>query len=171
MPMVNLYLSSRIFECVEKLREVKSPALYIKDLICESLNIQKDSDFDSFKCMRCGNEWLPRVRDPRYCPACKSPSWNSAPVSRTMYEGLTELQVGETIKLQFSGIPDPRPMRAVNYQKRRYGKAFRVEGKGQYLIVTRIEPRPVAPIGKSVKVALVAPPPVAPENIDGDLPV
>jgi len=30
-------------------------------------------------CERCGYEWQPRItdRDPRVCPYCKSPYWNS----------------------------------------------------------------------------------------------
>lgn len=28
------------------------------------------------KCLRCGREWIPRVPDPKWCPACKSPYWN-----------------------------------------------------------------------------------------------
>ncbi len=32
-----------------------------------------------FRCERCGHEWLPREKDqePRVCPKCKSPYWNS----------------------------------------------------------------------------------------------
>lgn len=26
--------------------------------------------------MRCTGEWQERIPDPRYCPLCKSPSWN-----------------------------------------------------------------------------------------------
>ena len=28
------------------------------------------------RCLRCGNEWLPRVPDPVACPRCKSRLWN-----------------------------------------------------------------------------------------------
>lgn len=31
------------------------------------------------KCLRCGNEWLPRVLGkPKMCPACKSRVWDKA---------------------------------------------------------------------------------------------
>jgi len=32
-----------------------------------------------YKCERCGHEWLPRddKREPKVCPKCKSPYWNS----------------------------------------------------------------------------------------------
>ena len=43
-----------------------------------------------FRCERCDHEWLPREKDrePRVCPKCKSPYWNTprrtpAPVSST----------------------------------------------------------------------------------------
>ena len=29
-------------------------------------------------CLRCGNEWMPRVENPAQCPACKSALWNIA---------------------------------------------------------------------------------------------
>jgi len=28
------------------------------------------------ECLRCGAEWNPILEHPRYCPICKSPSWN-----------------------------------------------------------------------------------------------
>jgi predicted Zn-ribbon and HTH transcriptional regulator len=32
-----------------------------------------------YKCERCGHEWLPRddSQEPKVCPKCKSPYWNS----------------------------------------------------------------------------------------------
>jgi predicted Zn-ribbon and HTH transcriptional regulator len=31
-----------------------------------------------FLCERCGHKWVPREEgDPRVCPKCKSPYWNS----------------------------------------------------------------------------------------------
>jgi len=31
-----------------------------------------------FQCERCGHKWVPREEgDPRVCPKCKSPYWNS----------------------------------------------------------------------------------------------
>ena len=32
-----------------------------------------------YRCERCGHEWLPRddKREPKVCPKCKSPYWNS----------------------------------------------------------------------------------------------
>ena len=32
-----------------------------------------------FECERCGHEWVPRDldHDPRVCPKCKSPYWNT----------------------------------------------------------------------------------------------
>jgi predicted Zn-ribbon and HTH transcriptional regulator len=35
--------------------------------------------FMGYKCERCGHEWLPRDnnREPKVCPRCKSPYWNS----------------------------------------------------------------------------------------------
>lgn len=30
----------------------------------------------TFKCLRCGYEWIPRTQKPKYCPACNSPYWN-----------------------------------------------------------------------------------------------
>jgi len=34
---------------------------------------------DAYKCERCGHIWLPRKADkePRVCPKCKSPYWNT----------------------------------------------------------------------------------------------
>ena len=166
--LISLYISGDLEYALKNAcsESGKTAQAYIRDALSEKLGVFDTRE--NYTCKRCSRSWFARVNDPKYCPMCKSPAWNTPPVSRAMYEGLTELQIGETIKLQFSGIPDPRPMRAVNYQKRRYGKAFRIEGKGQYLVVTRIEPRPVSPIGKSVK---VVPPPVDTENVDGEIPV
>ena len=33
------------------------------------------------KCLRCGNEWEPKVENPKCCPGCKSPAWDRAKVS------------------------------------------------------------------------------------------
>lgn len=31
-----------------------------------------------FKCERCGHEWVPREEEqPKVCPKCKSPYWNT----------------------------------------------------------------------------------------------
>ncbi len=32
-----------------------------------------------YRCERCGHEWFPRIekQEPRVCPKCKSPYWNS----------------------------------------------------------------------------------------------
>lgn len=27
-------------------------------------------------CFRCGNSWISRIENPKYCPLCKSPYWN-----------------------------------------------------------------------------------------------
>jgi len=32
-------------------------------------------------CLRCGNEWVAKVENPKCCPGCKSPAWNRAKVS------------------------------------------------------------------------------------------
>lgn len=34
---------------------------------------------DAYKCERCGHVWLPRNvdKEPRVCPKCKSPYWNT----------------------------------------------------------------------------------------------
>jgi len=34
---------------------------------------------EGFKCERCGHEWVPRAKgeEPKVCPACKSPYWNT----------------------------------------------------------------------------------------------
>lgn len=34
---------------------------------------------DGYRCDRCGHEWLPRDKsqDPKVCPKCKSPYWNT----------------------------------------------------------------------------------------------
>ncbi len=34
---------------------------------------------DGYRCDRCEHEWLPRDRtqDPKVCPKCKSPYWNT----------------------------------------------------------------------------------------------
>jgi predicted Zn-ribbon and HTH transcriptional regulator len=34
---------------------------------------------DGYQCDRCGHEWLPREKavDPKVCPKCKSPYWNT----------------------------------------------------------------------------------------------
>ena len=29
-----------------------------------------------FKCKRCGHEWVPRKKDVRQCPYCKSAYWD-----------------------------------------------------------------------------------------------
>lgn len=34
---------------------------------------------DGYRCDRCEHEWLPRdkTQDPKVCPKCKSPYWNT----------------------------------------------------------------------------------------------
>lgn len=34
---------------------------------------------DGYRCDRCNHEWLPRdkAQDPKVCPKCKSPYWNT----------------------------------------------------------------------------------------------
>lgn len=35
---------------------------------------------EGFKCERCGHTWIPREAtkdDPKVCPSCKSPYWNT----------------------------------------------------------------------------------------------
>ena len=27
------------------------------------------------KCIKCGNEWIPRIEDPKRCPKCKTYDW------------------------------------------------------------------------------------------------
>ena len=41
-----------------------------------------------YRCERCEHEWIPRNldREPRVCPRCKSPYWNSPRKSATTYE-------------------------------------------------------------------------------------
>ena len=34
----------------------------------------------TLKCLRCGNEWTPRIEDVRQCPKCKSASWDKPKV-------------------------------------------------------------------------------------------
>ena len=42
-------------------------------------------------CLRCGNEWEPKIEEPKYCPSCKSPLWNKEKVSaRKAQEGLAK---------------------------------------------------------------------------------
>lgn len=36
------------------------------------------------KCLRCGGEWVPRLKAPRYCPLCKSPAWNKERKAKPM---------------------------------------------------------------------------------------
>ena len=31
----------------------------------------------SYHCLRCLSDWLPRVAQPKQCPRCGSPYWNS----------------------------------------------------------------------------------------------
>lgn len=40
---------------------------------------------DGYRCDRCGHEWLPRDKsqDPKVCPRCKSPYWNTPRRERT----------------------------------------------------------------------------------------
>ena len=30
------------------------------------------------KCLRCDHQWIPRKKDVRRCPSCKSPYWDRA---------------------------------------------------------------------------------------------
>lgn len=34
------------------------------------------------KCLRCGNDWTPRMEGPKRCPACNSPYWNKPRIER-----------------------------------------------------------------------------------------
>jgi len=33
-------------------------------------------ELSTFKCLRCGWEWVPRVPTPKTCPKCRSPYWD-----------------------------------------------------------------------------------------------
>ncbi len=33
-------------------------------------------EFDGCKCLRCGHRWVPRRKEPRQCPNCKSAYWD-----------------------------------------------------------------------------------------------
>lgn len=38
--------------------------------------VAKEADLKEFKCLRCGHGWLPRQREVRICPKCKSAWWD-----------------------------------------------------------------------------------------------
>jgi len=62
-----------------------------------------------FRCERCGHEWIPRGetdQEPRVCPSCKSPNWNSPPkkaVSATSYEDFRD-RIVEVLQKTPSGL-------------------------------------------------------------------
>jgi predicted Zn-ribbon and HTH transcriptional regulator len=31
--------------------------------------------FQKFRCLKCGNEWTPRIPEPKMCPGCKNRRW------------------------------------------------------------------------------------------------
>ena len=41
-----------------------------------------------YRCERCGHEWVPREteHEPKVCPKCKSPYWNTPPQTEQPYE-------------------------------------------------------------------------------------
>lgn len=36
----------------------------------------KNIIIQTVQCLRCGHTWIPRKRDIKVCPKCKSPYWN-----------------------------------------------------------------------------------------------
>jgi len=34
------------------------------------------------KCLRCGHEWIPRVKKPKVCPRCKLFDWDKKKVKK-----------------------------------------------------------------------------------------
>ena len=42
--------------------------------VCESLRIRPGE----MECKRCGYLWIPRVAEPKCCPACKSRLWRES---------------------------------------------------------------------------------------------
>ena len=32
---------------------------------------------NNLKCLRCGHDWVQRVENPKHCPKCISPYWNT----------------------------------------------------------------------------------------------
>ncbi len=45
----------------------------------------------TYTCKRCGWTWTPRAEHPRYCPACKSPKWQTVSRYGQKTEGKEEL--------------------------------------------------------------------------------
>ena len=52
---------------------------------CRSPKIQmiKKSEPNYSNCLRCKHSWIPRVKEPKICPRCKSPLWNVPPKIKT----------------------------------------------------------------------------------------
>ena len=44
--------------------------------------MENESIDNRLRCLRCGNKWVAQVADPKYCPKCKSPYWNTEPGAR-----------------------------------------------------------------------------------------
>ena len=42
----------------------------------------KEADLKEFKCLRCGHAWLPRQREVRICPKCKSAWWDKPKMAK-----------------------------------------------------------------------------------------
>ena len=50
-----------------------------------NMTADKDKRLPIFECNRCGHQWHPRTWEPKFCPKCHSPYWNS-PRVRTKKE-------------------------------------------------------------------------------------
>lgn len=104
------------------------------------------------ECQRCGHKWFPRkVGVPNNCANkhCGSSAWDkprpkSAEKKKTygrIFPELHELNVGQSCNLYFCqkdiGDGDARPIRAVNYERKKYGKKFNVIPSIQFIKVIR----------------------------------
>lgn len=129
--------------------EGKTAQEFLRELIREKIGIYDNRD--QVTCQRCKNSWMPRTEYPKFCPGCKSPGWNSQPLARTLYPGLMDLGIESAMLLPWdlrainAGLPDPRPMRAVNYMRRRYGRKYRCVPKARGLEVLRLPDSPPPP--------------------------
>lgn len=52
------------------------------------------SPMSMITCLRCRYRWVPRVEEPRQCPACKSPRWNE-PKREKQEHGMEPVREGE----------------------------------------------------------------------------
>ena len=71
------YRKDQVKQLEMELRKKQEYIDILYSIINQSRKRVKKITLSTFKCLRCGHEWIPnKPVEPKVCPTCKSPIWN-----------------------------------------------------------------------------------------------